>query len=120
MAAAGSLLGVAINREKYSFPVGKVESMTLYPLDFEEFLWAMGEERLAQEIRICFSEISPMPEALHKKALELYHYYLIVGGMPASVSSFVKSGKLVLVPNVQNEITGNYVADMLSIHFLKQ
>ena len=51
VAAAGSLLGVAINREKYSFPVGKVKSMTLYPLDFEEFLWAMGEERLAQEIR---------------------------------------------------------------------
>ncbi len=112
VAAAGSLLGVAINREKYSFPVGKVESMTLYPLDFEEFLWAMGEERLAKEIRTCFTDIAAMPEALHKKALELYRYYLIVGGMPASVSSFIKSGKLVLVPNVQNEITGNYVADM--------
>ncbi len=112
VAAAGSLLGVAVNREKYSFPVGKVESLTLYPLDFEEFLWAMGEERLAQEIRICFNDIAPMPEALHNKALELYRYYLIVGGMPASVLSFVKSGKLVLLPNVQNEITNNYVADM--------
>ncbi len=99
VAAAGSLLGVAINREKYSFPVGKVKSMTLYPLDFEELL--------AQEIRNCFTDITPMPEALHNKALELYRYYLIVGGMPVSVSSFVKSGKLVLVPNVQNEITGN-------------
>ncbi len=72
----------------------------------------MGEERLAQEIRNCFTDIAPMPEALHNKALELYRYYLIVGGMPVSVSSFVKSGKLVLVPNVQNEITGNYVAYM--------
>lgn len=44
IAAAGSLLGVAINREKYSFPVGKVHELTLYPLDFEEFLWANGDE----------------------------------------------------------------------------
>ncbi len=112
VAAAGSLLGVAINREKYSFPVGKVESVTLYPLDFEEYLWAIGEDRLAAEIRTCFSAMAPLPEALHNKALEQYHYYLITGGMPASVSSFVKSGKLVLVPGVQHEIASNYVADM--------
>ena len=42
--AAGSLLGVAINRQRYSFPVGKVETITLYPLDFEEFLWARGKK----------------------------------------------------------------------------
>lgn len=44
--AAGSLLGVAVNREKYSFPVGKVDTVMMYPLDFEEFLWANNEERL--------------------------------------------------------------------------
>jgi predicted AAA+ superfamily ATPase len=112
IAAAGSLLGVAIHRERYSFPVGKVESNTLYPLDFEEFLWAMGEERLADEICGCFEKNESMPEALHKKAIELYRYYLIVGGMPASVKTFSDTGKLVLVPNVQNEILNNYVADM--------
>ena len=46
VAATGSLLGVAIKRDKFSFPVGKVKSMNLYPMDFEEFLWASGEERL--------------------------------------------------------------------------
>lgn len=52
IAAAGSLLGVAINREKYSFPVGKVDTVTMYPFTFEEFLWALGEEMLCDEIRL--------------------------------------------------------------------
>jgi len=112
VAAAGSLLGVAVNRGQFSFPVGKVESVNLYPMDFEEFLWAMGEGRLADIIRECYDRVEPMPEALHNKALELYRYYLIVGGMPASVEKFSETGKLVLVPNVQNDIIANYVADM--------
>ena len=112
VAAAGSLLGVAVKRERYSFPVGKVESITLHPLDFEEFLRAVCEERLAAEIRRCFVEIEPMPDALHQKAIELYRYYLITGGMPACVDSFVTNGKLVLMPTIQNEIVNNYVADM--------
>lgn len=110
--SAGSLLGVAINRQQYSFPVGKVKSLSLYPLDFEEFLWAVGEQALAGEIRTCYKEHRPLVAALHEKALELYHYYLIVGGMPAVVNEYVNRGKLVLVPNVQHEILGNYVADM--------
>ncbi|GHV00276.1 ATPase [Spirochaetia bacterium] len=112
IAGAGSLLGVAINREKYSFPVGKVESLTLYPLDFEEFLWALGERSLTDEIRRAFETMAPLPEALHAKAIELYRYYLIIGGMPGCVNDYVKNGKLVLVPTVQNEIVNNYVADM--------
>ncbi|MCL2321011.1 MAG: ATP-binding protein [Oscillospiraceae bacterium] len=112
VAAAGSLLGVAVNRQRYSFPVGKVESITLYPLDFEEFLWAVGEERLADEIRVCYFSLEPMPESLHRRALELYRCYLIVGGMPACVESFAKNGKTVLIPSIQNEIVNNYVADM--------
>ena len=112
IAAAGSLLGVAIKREPYSFPVGKVESMTLFPMDFEEFLWATGEDRLACEIRDNYTNIKPMPEALHVKALELYRCYLIVGGMPAAVYAFSNNGKTVLIPPIQNEIVNNYVADM--------
>ena len=112
VAAAGSLLGVAVNREKYSFPVGKVESVTLYPLDFEEFLWAVGEGRLAEEIRACYADMEPMPDALHQRAVDLYRCYLIVGGMPACVAAFAKNGKTVLIPTVQNEIVSNYVADM--------
>ncbi|MDR3335239.1 MAG: ATP-binding protein [Treponema sp.] len=110
IAAAGSLLGVAINR--HSFPVGKVESLTLYPLDFEEFLWALGEERLADEIRRNFDTVIPLPDALHEKAIERYRCYLITGGMPACVDAFARHNKLVLIPTIQNEIVNNYVADM--------
>jgi len=49
--AAGSLLGVAVNREKYSFPVGKVDELYMYSLDFEGFLWALGYERLTEDIK---------------------------------------------------------------------
>lgn len=112
VAAAGSLLGVAINREHYSFPVGRVETHTLRPFDFEEFLWANGEEGLRDEIRSCYEKMKPMPEALHKKATELYRLYLIIGGMPACINTFLRDGSLLYVSNVQKEITDNYIADM--------
>ncbi len=110
--AAGSLLGVAINRQNYSFPVGKVETVTLYPMDFEEFLWAIEQERLISEIRSCYKDMEPMPESLHQKAIDLYRQYLIVGGMPACINTFISTGKLLDVPNMQNEILNNYIADM--------
>ena len=112
VAAAGSLLGVAVNRERYSFPVGKVESMTLHPLDFEEFLLAHNEQRLISEIRTCYTEMTPMNDGLHHTALEYYRLYLIVGGMPAAILAFQKNNKLLDVPNVQNEIMNAYIADM--------
>ena len=69
IAAAGSLLGVAINRQHYSFPVGKVETITLYPLDFEEYLWARGKELLSEEIRAAYDAMEPLPDALHQEAV---------------------------------------------------
>ena len=62
---------------KHIFPVGKVENLYLYPLDFEEYLLALGEERLADEIRAYFRDLTAMPEPLHKKAIELNRCYLI-------------------------------------------
>ncbi|MDD4048747.1 MAG: AAA family ATPase [Clostridia bacterium] len=110
--AAGSLLGVAVNREKYSFPVGKIEMLTLYPLDFEEFLWASGLERLATEIRTAYDTDTPLPEALHYKALEHYKYYLILGGMPHAVKAYLKELRLIDAINVQSVIQNSYIADM--------
>lgn len=112
IAAAGSLLGVAVNRQRYSFPVGKIKTISLYPLDFEEFLWALEENDLVHEIKSSYTEKKALAEVLHKKALELYHYYLIIGGMPAAINEYINREKLVLVPNVQNEIINNYIADM--------
>lgn len=110
--AAGSLLGVAINRSEYSFPVGKVDSITMYPLDFEEFLWANGEERLCEEIIAHYETLDAMPLALHNRAIDLYRCYLISGGMPAAVNVFVSTGKLINVSDTQNRILSDYIADM--------
>lgn len=112
IAAAGSLLGVAINRQQYSFPVGKVETLTLYPLDFEEFLWARGKELLAQEIRSAYDSMTPLPEPLHREATELYREYLLIGGMPACINAYLNSGSFLEVPLVQSEILDHYIADM--------
>jgi uncharacterized protein len=112
IAAAGSLLGVAINRQHYSFPVGKVETLTLYPLDFEEYLEARSQKLLSEEIRRAYEKMEPLPDALHQKAIELYREYLLIGGMPACINAFLKSGSFLDVPLVQNEILDNYIADM--------
>ena len=112
IAAAGSLLGVAINRQKYSFPVGKVETITLYPLDFEEYLWARGKEFLCREIWATYESMEPLPDALHQEAVELYREYLLIGGMPACINAFLRRGSFLDVPLVQSEILDNYIADM--------
>ena len=109
---AGSLLGVAVNREDFSFPVGNVDSMTMFPLDFEEFLWSQGEERLCGEIKNSFEANEALPASLHEKALDLYRIYLIVGGMPKPVLTYTESGSLILVPDVQDKIMNDYIADM--------
>ena len=87
IAVAGSLLGVAINRQKYSFPVGKVETITHCPLDFEEYLWARGKEFLCREIRAVYESMEPMLDELHQEAVELYRVYLLIGGMPACINT---------------------------------
>ena len=112
VAAAGSLLGVAVNREKYSFPVGKVETLALYPLDFEEYLWARGRESLADEIRSHCETLESLPEGLHKVAQELYREYLVVGGMPACVNAFAQEKSFLDAASAQTQIVNASVADM--------
>lgn len=112
VAAAGSLLGVAINRSRYSFPVGKVETVTMYPLDFEEFLWAVNEKKLCEIISEHYVMMKPMEEVLHTRAIEMLRKYLIVGGMPACVEKYVMKGSFLDVTLIQQEILNNYLADM--------
>ena len=109
---AGSLLGVAVNRDEFSFPVGKVDVKTLYPMDMEEFLVAMGQQALAGKIRECFETDSPMPPALHDSAMQYYRQYLVVGGMPECVAHFAETGDYILVRNTQTAILANYLNDM--------
>ncbi|HHU27353.1 MAG TPA: ATP-binding protein [Bacteroidales bacterium] len=110
--AAGSLLGVAVNREKFSFPVGKVNELNMYPMDFEEFLWAMNMGKLVNTIHDHYNNNEKMPEALHEAALNLYRDYFIVGGMPAAIKTFIGTNSFVKTQEVQNEILNAYIADM--------
>ncbi len=112
IAASGSLLGVAINRQNYSFPVGKVESLMLHPFDFEEYLWAKGEMELSAAIRTAFAAGSALDPELHQQANALLREYLLVGGMPASINCYLSSGSLPAAVQVQREILDNYIADM--------
>lgn len=110
--AAGSLLGVAINRKKYSFPVGKVILKTVYPLDFEEFLWAKNKELLVNKIKKAYETNRPLNEGLHKEAMELYKEFLIVGGMPMAVKSYIEEVKTIDYTEIQSLILSAYTADM--------
>ena len=109
---AGSLLGVAVNRDKFSFPVGKVDMKTLYPMDLEEFMLALGEHDLVQRIRECFQTDSPLPSALHDAAMQLYRQYLVVGGMPECVLQFAETKDYILVRHTQDTILASYLNDM--------
>ncbi len=108
--AAGSLLGIALNREQYSFPVGKVDMMNLYPLDFEEFLWATGNNELCHLIREAYQKYIPL--SLHQFALDLYKTYLVVGGMPRAVLEYLDTGDYNFVNDAQQTLNNAYIADM--------
>ena len=117
---AGSLLGVAVNRTKFSFPVGKVDMKTLYPMDMEEFMLAMGENALVEQIKKCFETDSPMPSALHDAAMLLYRQYLVVGGMPEGVMQFSETKDYILVRHTQDTILASYLNDMSKYNNLNE
>ena len=110
--AAGSLLGIAINRENYSFPVGKVQMINMYPLSFKEFLIAIGRENLVNEIQKHFDNNERMDKDIHNLCLKLYRTYLVVGGMPEVVQIYLDEQKIIATLDVQAEILASYERDM--------
>ena len=111
---AGSLLGVKINRFKSSFPVGKVTIKYLYPMDFEEYLIALGEDKLINEIKEHYETNEALIKPIHEKAIMLYKNYLVLGGMPAVINNFIDSGCNLAHVNfeIQEQIITSYLADM--------
>ena len=104
---AGSLLGIALH-SGISFPVGKVRTLRLYPMDFEEFLLAMNERQL---LSVMHSGDFDLLTALHGKCTDLLRQYYYVGGMPEAVKSYADKGLLNEVRSIQQEILDNYAAD---------
>ena len=109
---AGSLLGVALNREEFSFPVGKVDIKNVYPMDIEEFMIALGQEDLVEQIKLAYLENKGLPQALHNIALNIYRQYLVVGGMPETVLQFVETNDFILARHNQEMILASYLNDM--------
>ena len=111
---AGSLLGVKINRFKSSFPVGKVVIKYLYPMDFEEYLIAIGETKLIDEIKNHYQNNEPLINAIHEKALDLYKKYLVLGGMPTMINNYIINNYNIshIDFNLQEQIITSYLADM--------
>lgn len=111
---AGSLLGVKLHRFESSFPVGKVSITYMFPLDFEEFLLACGQDSLRNAIRNAYTNLTALPEAIHDKAIHYYQDYLFVGGMPQCVNDYVKHGcnAIHFDRSIQNNLILAYSADM--------
>lgn len=83
---------------KFSFPVGKVETFQMFPLNFEEFLWARGKEMLVDAIRKAYEDREPLPTALHEEAIRLYREYLVIGGMPSVINAFLANHSFWIFP----------------------
>lgn len=106
--AAGSLLGVTIAQTE-SFPVGKVDMLHLYPMDFEEFMLAKGEEQLCNLLNLCDPSLT---EPFSQKLTEQLRQYLYVGGMPEVVGNFVNNGNLEETRLLQRNIIEAYRKDI--------
>lgn len=107
--ATGSQLGVATRRRRLPFPSG-VRQETMHPMTFEEFLWAMGQDQMAQAIRVHAGSLEPY--AAHREALGYYRLYQVIGGMPAAVAAYVSTGSIDEARIQQREIDETYTADM--------
>lgn len=108
---SGSLLGVELNGLK-SAPVGYMQILDMYPLDFHEFVDALGvQENIIAILEKCFIERKTVDEFIHKKMLDIFNLYLIVGGMPQAVSIYLETNDLNRVSQVQQDITRLYRFD---------
>ena len=115
--AAGSLLGVSLRPSDSGWPVGKVKTLTLFPMDFPEFLRAMGDERLLSIIEEAWSENRPLEALFHERLMRRVREYLVIGGMPAVVGIARDAGDFGAdawsqVREAQAGLLGNSLADM--------
>lgn len=120
--ATGSLLGVngyktkeeQREEDEASIPVGYEDIVNMYPMDFEEWLWANGiQEAVFRKLEDCLSSLVPVPEVIHLRMIQLLQQYVIVGGMPRAVTAFMDTHNIQEVVSVQNAIIEGYKTDML-------
>ena len=109
--ASGSLLGVTLSQTT-SIPMGSIRKIRMFPLDFEEFLYANGmNEIVISSLRAKFERLESLDEAMHNKMMDLFRKYLLVGGLPDAVNSFIADTNIQSVREIQSEIHDYYAVD---------
>ena len=109
--ASGSLLGVALSQTN-SVPIGSIQTLRMYPLDFEEWLYANGVgEDVVLKMKEAFEKNQSMSEPLHNRLIDLFKKYLIVGGMPDAINSYLETKNIWQIRNIQEDIHDYYLID---------
>ncbi|MCI8354196.1 MAG: ATP-binding protein [Lachnospiraceae bacterium] len=108
----GSLMSIKKNVRDIVIP-SEERHMKMYPLDFEEFLWALSNETLMNLVKICFKEKKPLGQALHRKAMDYFRQYLIVGGMPQAIKTYADTRDFDKVDRIKRDILELYRADIV-------
>ena len=109
--ASGSLLGVTLSQTT-SIPMGSIHKVRMFPLDFEEFLYANGmNEIVLASLRKKFECLEPLDESMHNKMMDLFRKYLLVGGLPDAVNAYLETKNIQSVREIQNEIHDYYSVD---------
>lgn len=108
----GSLMSIKKNVKDILIP-SEEEHLKMYPLDFEEFLWALSNEMIMSLIQTCYEKKQPMGQALHRTAMDYFRQYMIVGGMPQAVEKYVETRDFDSVDRVKRSILELYRADIM-------
>ena len=107
----GSLLSIRANTKDIVIP-SEEEPIEMHPMDFEEFLWANDEVMLADFIRECYEKRQALPQAIHRKAMQLFKEYMVVGGMPQVVKAYIKTKNFQVADREKMNILSLYRADI--------
>ena len=106
----GSLVSINRNVKDIVIP-SEEQRINMYPMDFEEYLWAMGDEQIMPFIHACFEKRQPLGP-LHRKAMDYFRHYMIVGGMPQAVAEYVETNDFMKVDRIKRNILSLYKADI--------
>lgn len=110
---SGSMLGVELNNIA-SWPTGYMREMRMFPLDFEEFLWSVGlKQSVFDHLSDCFIQEKPVDTLIHDRLMDAFYKYLLIGGMPEAVQTFVLTNDLKKVNDVQEKIDQYYKKDIV-------
>ena len=107
----GSLMSIKKNVKDILIP-SEEQHMEMHPMDFEEFLWALGNETLMPLIKKCYKEKNPLGQAMHRKAMDYFRQYMIVGGMPQAVQEYIETKDFNKVDQIKRNILNLYKQDI--------